>query len=192
LARVSVNIRQHPSHTWRAAQYSAGREALAIASLAYGLDCEKTVFKIVNEDGGKLIGTCGKVLASASIAHTDDIALAVVGPGCISLGVDIEDTKRIVGPGVLKYISSEGEFEINTYPKSNAEMLAVWTKKEAITKATGYGLVVAKEILPIDRTSWSWKSRIFTVVNWNFEYNIRSYNISLAVESGQFCTSSLT
>jgi phosphopantetheinyl transferase len=116
----------------------------------------------------------------------------VVGPGCISLGVDIEDAKRIVGLGALKYISSEGEFEINTYPKSNAEMLAVWTKKEAITKATGYGLVVAKEILPIDRTSWSWKSRIFTVVNWNFEYNIRSYNISLAVESGQFCTSSLT
>ncbi|MEO2121158.1 MAG: 4'-phosphopantetheinyl transferase superfamily protein, partial [Candidatus Poseidoniia archaeon] len=192
LARVSVNTRQYPSHTWRAAQYSAGREALAIASLAYGLDCKKIVFKIVNEDGGKLIGTCGNALASASIAHTDSIALAVVGSEGFSIGIDVEDANRIVGPDVLRYIASEGELATSSSLPSNAEMLAVWTKKEAITKATGYGLVVAKEIQPIDRTSWSWKSRIFTVVNWNFEYNIRSYNISLAVESGQSCTSSLT
>jgi phosphopantetheinyl transferase len=192
LSWVSVIDEHYSSRAWRTAQHSAGRKALAIASLAYGLDSEVTAFEIVNDLGGKLIGTCGNALASASIAHTDSIALAVVGSEGFSIGIDVEDANRIVGPDVLRYIASEGELAISSSPPSNAEMLAVWTKKEAITKATGYGLVVAKEIIPIDRTSWSWKSRIFTVVNWNFEYNIRSYNISLAVESGQSCTSSFT
>ena len=184
LSWVSVIDEHYSSRAWRKAQHSAGRKALAIASLAYGLDSEDTAFEILNDVGGKLIDTCGNALASASIAHTDSIALAVVGSEGFSIGIDVEDTNRIVGPDVLRYITSEGELATSSDHLSNAEMLAVWTKKEAIAKATGYGLVVAKEILPIDRTSWSWKSRIFTVVNWNFEYNIRSYNISLAVESG--------
>ena len=184
LSWVSAIAEHHSSRAWRTAQHSAGRKALAIASLAYGLNPEETVFEIVNDMGGKLMGTCGNALASASIAHTDNIALAVVGSEDFSIGIDVEYANRIVGPDVLRYISSEGELETSSGPASNAEMLAVWTKKEAITKAIGYGLVVAKEIRPIDHTSWLWNSRIFTVVNWNFEHNIRSYNISLAVESG--------
>jgi len=189
IAWVSVIDERDTSPPWRTAQHSAGRKALANASLVYGLDSEDAVFKIVDEVGGKLIDAWGETLASASIAHTGNIALAVVGPRRFSLGIDVEHANRIVGPDVLRLVSSEDELATFTDLASDAEMLAVWTKKEAVGKATGHGLAVAKETFPIDNESWSWNSRIFSVISWNAVLDIRSYNISLAVESGSIADS---
>ena len=76
-----------------------------------------------------------------SLSHAGGWAVAAVHPGT-RVGVDIEPAREIP-PAFARYFLSPGESSaLAGWPDRPTSLLAAWTIKEAVLKATGRGLSV--------------------------------------------------
>ena len=99
---------------------------------------------VANIEPGK--GGChtrnGTLLNHWSISHTDHGAVAVKSTGPYPIGVDMEPKSRLVDMGALDQIATEEVKKQTPYPTN----LETWMAIEAVSKATGYGLSISREI----------------------------------------------
>lgn len=97
---------------------------LSIDHLVYGSN-QKPYFK------------SGKI--SFNISHTEDIVVCAI-TDINEIGIDIEKTREIDVYN-FKNLLTENEWKfVNNSPNPSDSFIALWTKKEAIIKASGYGL----------------------------------------------------
>ena len=87
-----------------------------------------------------------------SISHADGIVLCAVALGC-RVGADVESLRHLPSDpmGLAENLCSEDEGELLlAMPREDRDrqLLAIWTLKEAVAKATGLGLR-----LPLDRVT---------------------------------------
>lgn len=69
---------------------------------------------------------------AGSISHTDRLAVAVVAPGSVAVGVDIEDT--VIGPRVARFILRESERRALLVPGAGFTPRELFVAKEAAFK----------------------------------------------------------
>lgn len=68
-----------------------------------------------------------------SLSHAGDRVAMVVAPGT-PVGIDIEETRRSIDDGAHLVLSADEP------PATGFDLLRCWVRKEAVSKATGYGL----------------------------------------------------
>jgi 4'-phosphopantetheinyl transferase EntD len=107
-------------------QFAAGRRAAAAALTATG-SATRTVPR--DCDGRPLFppGFAG------SIAHTDRLAVAVVVPGAVAAGVDIENA--VISPRVARFVLREQERRMLLPPAGEYTPRELFAAKEAAFKA---------------------------------------------------------
>ena len=181
LAWASVSVSNEQSN-WKKAEYCAGRKALSIATSSYGIDAKEYSFNHANIIGGRFTSRDGNYTVSASITHSKGIALGVICEESRSIGVDIEHTNRIVGKEIIAYVCNEKLLGWLDSIENEKGVVALWTNIEAVCKATGYGLSIAKELELVKKGVWKWGSRIFKVLDWLIFLNDEPYWISIAIE----------
>lgn len=124
------------------------RAALAMAYalhrllLARALGCEASLVPLVRDDAG-----CPRVpgcLVSTSLSHADRSAVAIAITATGPVGVDMESASRAaVMAELVEWICHPGDAKGMDCPGTaahNADLLALWVRKEAFLKATGMGL----------------------------------------------------
>ena len=129
--------------------YLAGRAALATIFDALGV--RATVEPEVTYGYLSVRSSSGNCFAN--ISHTDDVAVGVVGPSTI--GIDIESAARSASRAIVKAASDE---ERVLLPKSvsahGGKMIpgeiALWSAKEAVSKATGLGIKFGLTVFEVD------------------------------------------
>ena len=111
-----------------------------------------------------------------SISHCDSIAVAVLGLNYDLIGVDIECKDRIISTAILDQFCSSKEIKelMNASP---TELLKIWMVKEAVSKATGDGMSIAKEVEIVGDNAY-YQSSIFRIIR--LEHN--GHNIVLAID----------
>jgi 4'-phosphopantetheinyl transferase len=138
---------------------SLAAHALARTMVARLAGCPASQIRI-----GAFVGGCLEVLAPRtarrlrfSLSHADGIALCAVSSG-MPVGADVE-SRRNVGPdplGAAATVCSRREREaLAALPLSEQadRFLALWTRKEAIAKASGHGFLVPLQNIPLDDQS---------------------------------------
>lgn len=106
------------------------------------------------------LGPGGKpVLADAALefnhAHTDGLALVAVARGT-PVGIDVERTGRRADGGAIadRFYSEEERGFLGNQP-TEAAFLEIWTRKEAVLKATGEGIAGGlKECVVVAEGRW--------------------------------------
>ena len=177
LAYASMN--KGENHNSKKIQFKNGRKALSNAAQAYGINMKKHTFEIIKKEGGKIVDSNGNFIASASISHSKPYSFAVIAPQNDSIGIDVEQSNRIVGKEVLRYIDTTiGSVQEHKF--SNDELLTIWTQKEAIVKATGHGLPIAKKIYYSNNNIWNFENSIYSTVHWKVDLEKKSFSIALA------------
>ena len=111
-----------------------------------------------------------------SISHCDSIAVAVLGLNCNSIGVDIESNERIISTAILDQFCSTKEIEelMNSSP---VERLEIWMIKEAVSKAIGDGMSIAKEIEIVGDNAY-YDTSIFRVIRREY----KGHNIVIVID----------
>ena len=116
---------------------------------------------VANIEPGK--GGChtrnGMLLNHWSISHTDHGAVAVKSTGLFPIGVDMEPKSRPVDRGALDQIAAQ-DLKKQTPYLTNLE---TWMAIEAVSKATGYGLSISREI-SYSRGAWRFREESWEVV----------------------------
>jgi phosphopantetheinyl transferase len=181
LAWAPVNA-SNEQFNWKKAKYCAGRKALSIAASSSGIDEKGYSFNHTKKIGGRFASGDGNYNVSASITHSGGIALGVICEESRSIGIDTEHTNRIVSKEIIAYICNEKLLGWLDSIENEKEVVALWTNIEAVCKATGYGLPIAKELELMEKGIWRWGSRIFKVLEWLIFLNDESYWISIAIE----------
>ena len=75
-----------------------------------------------------------------NLAHSEEIAMVVIA-GDRDVGVDVERIRPLrSGPGLARRVLSAGELEDLGSEPDQTDLLACWTRKEAVLKALGAGL----------------------------------------------------
>jgi len=177
LAYSSMN--KDKNHNSKKIQFKNGRKALSNAAQAYGINMKKYTFEIIKNEGGKVVDSDGKFIASASISHSKSYSFAIIGPQNYSIGIDVEESNRLVGKEVLRYIDATIG-SVQEQKISNEELITIWTQKEAIVKATGYGLSIAKNIYYNNNKKWIFEHSSYSTVHWKFDLEKNSFSIALA------------
>lgn len=126
----------------------ADRDALAMAYalhrllLGRALSCGASLVPLVRDDAGcpRLPGC----LMFTSLSHADRRAVAIAVTTTGPVGVDLEPASRsAVMPDLGEWISHPGDAKGVDCPGTatyNADLLALWVRKEAYLKAAGTGL----------------------------------------------------
>ena len=111
-----------------------------------------------------------------SISHCDSIAVAVLGLNCNSIGVDIESNERIISTAILNQFCSTREIEelMNSSP---VERLEIWMIKEAVSKAIGDGMSIAKEMAIVGDNAY-YDTSIFRVIRHEY----KGHNIVIVID----------
>ena len=116
-------------------------DAFVVPNSAYGfLQIADANYKIIPEQ-------------FLNISHTRDIAVAVLGPSPV--GIDIEACARPISRRVLERVSLESELNLLKDEKIifwNGECpspVALWSSKEAVSKAVGLGLKFGMKVFEI-------------------------------------------
>ena len=111
-----------------------------------------------------------------SISHCDSIAVAVLGLNYDSIGVDIESNDRVISTTILdQFCSTEEIRELMT--ASPSERLEKWMIKEAVSKAIGDGMSIAKEVQIVGDNAY-YQSSIFRLIRHQYE----RHNIIIAID----------
>jgi len=102
-----------------------------------------------------------------SISHCDSIAVAVLGLNYQLIGVDIESKDRTISTAILDQFCSSKEIKglINSSPH---ERLEIWMAKEAVSKATGDGMSIAKEVA-IEGDNGYYESSVFRIIRHEYK-----------------------
>ena len=169
------SMEQGENHNSKKIQSKNGRKALSNAAKVYGINMNKYTFEIIKNEGGKIVDSRGNFIASASISHSKSYSFAVIGPRNYSIGIDVEKSNRRVGVEVLKYIDATiEEQEIN-----NEDLISLWNQKEAIVKATGHGLSIAKKVFSVNK-KWIFENNVYSTIHWMFDLEQNTFSIALA------------
>jgi len=154
----------------RREQHAAGRYCLNSVIIKSKIHCEK-----ISETFPLTIQTKTGV-KPISISHCDSFAVAVLGLNNEMIGIDIESKDRIISNSILDQFCSTIEISelISASPTVRLER---WMVKEAVSKATGDGMSIAKEILIEGENAYYQKS-IFRI----FRHEHEGHNIVLAID----------
>lgn len=76
-----------------------------------------------------------------SLSHTDGWAAAAAHPR-IRVGIDVEPAQEIPPPFARYFLSPDEVAALGAWGDQDTSLLAAWTVKEAVLKATGRGLSV--------------------------------------------------
>jgi phosphopantetheinyl transferase len=142
---------------WLAGRAAAKEAIRALLRTQYGLDILPADVEIYPDEWGRphvAGGWRGAVpgAVAISIAHTDGVAVALAGveaPGAggeassLRLGIDVERVRdRPEGFAELAFTAGEQELLATVPPGLRLEWtLRSWCAKEAVAKASGYGLI---------------------------------------------------
>ncbi len=144
----------------RREQHAAGRYCLNSAILKAEIHCEKMSetypLKIQTKTGIKPI----------SISHCDSFAVSVLGLNHELIGVDIESKERKISTSILDQFCSSKEIS-ELIDISPTERLDTWMAKEAVSKATGDGMSIAKEIAIEDDYAY-YKTSIYRIIRHEY------------------------
>lgn len=165
---------------WKTIKHENGRNALWTAAKSFGIEMSNNSFIVIEKNGGKIINDKGEVIASASISHTKRHSFAVVGDKKSSLGLDVENSKRNVGNEILNYIAN------NKDSSSIADPLSHWVKKESVTKATGHGMSISKELIWNENSKWNFGDEIYDVMQWDVKINSDTFVFALAKNTNSY------
>ena len=149
---------------------------------AAGRYCLYTIINKAGVQDGKVSETFPLKIKSntgikpASISHCDSIAIAVLGFNYKSIGVDIESKDRFISTAILDQFCSSEEIKglINSSP---LERLEIWMAKEAVSKANGRGMSIAKEVEIVGDNAY-YRSSVFRIIRR--EYKL--HNIVIAID----------
>ena len=111
-----------------------------------------------------------------SISHCDSIAVAVLGLNYDSIGVDIESNDRIISTGILDQFCSTKEIKELMYARPK-ERLEIWMIKEAVSKAMGDGMSIAKEVEIVGDNAY-YQTSIFRVIRREY----KGHNIVIVID----------
>ena len=104
----------------------------------------------------------------ASISHCETLAVAVLSCHHYQIGVDIESKNRIIPISILDQFCTLDEIDELSTDSSTNNRLNLWMIKEAVSKATGDGMSVAKAIV-IDNEFAQYNSSEFQLIRFEFE-----------------------
>ena len=142
------------------------------------------LYSIINKAGiqnGKVAETfplkiqTNRGIKPMSISHSDSFAVAVLGLIHKSIGVDIEHKDREISSSILDQFCSCDEIRQLINTRSN-EKLEMWMIKEAVSKATGQGMSIAKEVEIVGDNAY-YQSSVFRIIRR--EYNDHKIIIAL-------------
>ncbi len=86
---------------------------------------------------------------SFSITHSSELAICAVCMGNAMIGIDAEIRSRIQLREMVAYLSPEEQHYLNSTEDKAASFLALWTRKEAVLKAAGYGVEMPFALLEV-------------------------------------------
>ena len=135
--------------------YHAGRAAAAEALRAAGFSA-----KIEADSGYGFLRVVGQRNLFLNISHTDNIAVACLGSA--SVGVDIESKHREVSKVLKRVAIAEELQQLERLPFIKEEIpsgIALWSAKEAFSKALGMGIKFGLHDFVIDLSSTIHKAR---------------------------------
>ncbi|GAB3457159.1 4'-phosphopantetheinyl transferase family protein [Insolitispirillum peregrinum] len=122
--------------------------ALRRAMVAAVLGCAPADVRFtVDQPGGKPRVAGGGGL-DVSLSHCRGAVACVVGEGC-RVGIDVERSDRPFPPEVLAMIAAPAE-----QPWAAERAVPLWTLKEALTKAVGWGLAIDFTSLSLAPDPW--------------------------------------
>lgn len=167
----------------RAEEHASGRYLIGYLLQQNGYDVMEYQIK---RDGYRRPILIGPEPISISITHSGGLAIAIMGPTELSVGIDVEpDSGR--QRNLLPIMASgdeleklEAEWDLNPETASTLTNL-VWVVKEAIQKATGLGMglapqsfeVLGKEIIAIN-------SQFYRIHSWQPLLSGQQTNVALA------------
>lgn len=126
------------------ARYEAAHVGLRVVLAA----CGRTAMDAVIIVRGAC-GRCGATHAKPVVRNRPDVnfslahagALALVAVATVPVGVDLEPVDRRPAPNLVGVVATPGEVRaVETGGAPPASLLRLWTRKEALLKATGEGL----------------------------------------------------
>ena len=123
-------------------QHIAGRLCLADLIRKRGLDPSKGKLNLTS-DGLRFSGATSDI--AVSIAHSENLAVAVLFDGGKRIGVDCEPQNRDISEGALQEFCAPEEIPSLVNGPSSAR-LHHWMVKEAVGKATGEGMAASRRI----------------------------------------------
>ena len=154
----------------RREQHAAGRYCLNSVISKAEIRCGK-----ISENFPLTIQTKTEV-KPISISHCDSFAVAVLGLNHELIGVDIESKERTISTSILDQFCSSKEISelINASPTLR---LDTWMVKEAVSKAIGAGMSIAKEVAIKDDNAF-FQTSIFRIIRYEYQ----DYKIVIAID----------
>lgn len=123
-------------------QHIAGRLCLADLIRKRGLDPSKGNLNLTS-DGLRFNDETSDI--AVSIAHTENLAIAVLFDGGKRIGIDCEPQNREISEGALQEFCAPEEIQ-SLVNSPSLLRLHHWMAKEAVGKATGEGMVASRRI----------------------------------------------
>ena len=91
-------------------------------------------------------------------------------------GVDIESKDRSISTAILDQFCSPKEIK-HLMNASHTERLEIWMVKEAVSKATGDGMSIAKEVAIVGDNAY-YQSSVFSIIRHEY----KGYKIVVAID----------
>jgi len=111
-----------------------------------------------------------------SISHCDAFAVAVLALNNKMIGIDIESKCRTISTSILNQFCTSSEvLELMNAPPT--DRLERWMVKEAVSKATGKGMSIAKEVT-IEGGNAYYQKSFFRIIRHEYE----GHNIVIVVD----------
>lgn len=170
-------------------KFALGKKTCA---LAYDLLCkglreeygivDKPVFEYGEHGKPQIIG---REDIHFNMSHCKKAVMCYVSNSPI--GIDVETIGRD-NKSLIEYTMCEEEIEqIHAAEKPDTEFIKLWTKKEAVLKLTGQGIIDdMKSVLSAENTS-NIKIKTFVREDKGYVYSIAQYNQGIQVLRGSTC-----
>ncbi|BDD11791.1 hypothetical protein FUAX_42230 (plasmid) [Fulvitalea axinellae] len=164
----------------RKASYCLGRVAAksAVSALVPSLGFDR--IEILSGIFGQPVLRCDSLRGfNVSIAHTGEVALAIVFPEEVPCGVDVEKLRE----GVSEMIAPElsyGERKLLAGSGKDAEAVRIWGAKEAMSKVLRTGMAVPARFFEINESEKRGGGKVYRYQHFD-EYLAVTYTTSEVV-----------
>lgn len=102
-----------------------------------------------------------------SISHSGDYVVLAYSDTLIDLGVDIEEIKEIQINEIVDFFHSEERNHLNQSVKSKVSFYEIWTRKEAVLKAAGVGIVEGLDTFSCLKSPIVFKDKKYSAIALN-------------------------